>query len=756
MRHLPINGVQQFGLVSFVERSIYGALSCMTAQHLSSIQPIRRINRMGRSPVWVSAGMVLSLSGLWLMGTPSLAIAQPSSNSVLSAQASEAKTTTTLFVNPMNGNDATGDGSDRAPFKTITRALDVASANTVIQLAPGTYSTATGETFPIALKPRVTLQGDPATRGQAIVIQGGGSFASPSLGQQNITILGGANQASIVGVTITNPNSNGYGIQIESSSPTITNSTLSGNGRGGVVIVGSSASVIRDNFFSQNGESVRIQGNARPTVQENVFEQSKTGIAVSDMAAPLIVGNRITQNKTGISLDGQAQPQLRSNSVEGNEQFGLVAIAQSRPDLGSASDMDANFFRNNGQKDIALQTPSAPPAAQKPTAPPDSQTLERNEFPVPSPSVTPVTQQPQNSTPARSNDPGSVVVPVVAAPSIPAVPIVPFGDRAPMPTSNPSALPSQPKSLPSPKIVPAPVESSAPSPGITSTAFPMPSALSGANRTAEAARPMQVIQLESTSESSTPALRRILTPPVVPNSTPPASVTPFPTPPLASQEITAPPRVFPRLSTAPVISPRLPIGVMPQIPAPLAPLPGVMPLPARAIALPVPKPDAAAIVAPRPVMIPVPLPEGDRVSPVPVRAAKPILSPLSPLPMANLPASTNSGNLLPVPNASPPLGNVSGMPKVYSMGSGRQPAPGMIPITPENAGFVVVKYRVVVVATDNSQQEQLRAIVPDAFPVVYRGQRLMQAGAFGDRAKADELVASLNTQGLQAIIEPLR
>jgi cell division septation protein DedD len=100
------------------------------------------------------------------------------------------------------------------------------------------------------------------------------------------------------------------------------------------------------------------------------------------------------------------------------------------------------------------------------------------------------------------------------------------------------------------------------------------------------------------------------------------------------------------------------------------------------------------------------------------------------------------------------LGNIGDMPKVYSVRN-RQPAPG-VPITPENAGFVVVKYRVIVVATDNTQQEQLRAIVPDAFPAVYRGQRVMQAGAFGDRSKANELVASLNVQGLQAIIEPLR
>ncbi|NJP09418.1 MAG: DUF1565 domain-containing protein [Leptolyngbyaceae cyanobacterium RU_5_1] len=65
-----------------------------------------------------------------------------------------------LYVDPIHGNNGTADGSDRAPFKTITHALQVAQPNTVILLASGTYSAETGESFPIALQPRITIKGN--------------------------------------------------------------------------------------------------------------------------------------------------------------------------------------------------------------------------------------------------------------------------------------------------------------------------------------------------------------------------------------------------------------------------------------------------------------------------------------------------------------------------------------------------------------------------------------------------------------------
>ena len=51
-----------------------------------------------------------------------------------------------LYVNPTSGND-TASGTQSAPFKTLTRATQQASAGTTIRLVPGTYSATSGELF---------------------------------------------------------------------------------------------------------------------------------------------------------------------------------------------------------------------------------------------------------------------------------------------------------------------------------------------------------------------------------------------------------------------------------------------------------------------------------------------------------------------------------------------------------------------------------------------------------------------------------
>jgi hypothetical protein len=90
--------------------------------------------------------------------------------------------TPTLYVNAITGNDAQGNGSEAAPLRTLTQALKIATPSTVIRLAPGTYSAATGELFPLLLKPGVIVQGNAETRGQAIVVRGGGCGFRQSLG----------------------------------------------------------------------------------------------------------------------------------------------------------------------------------------------------------------------------------------------------------------------------------------------------------------------------------------------------------------------------------------------------------------------------------------------------------------------------------------------------------------------------------------------------------------------------------------------
>jgi parallel beta-helix repeat protein len=257
-----------------------------------------------------------------------------------------------LFVNPSVGDDTGGNGSERAPLKTITEALRVATPNTVIMLSPGTYSTETGEVFPLILKPGVSIQGDAPNKGSGITIQGGGEYLSRSFGGQNVTIIG-ANQGRLTGVTVTNSNPRGYGLWIESSNPVIAENTFTGNTQDGISVTGKGSATINKNYFHQNGANgITIGGNSQPQVRENVFENTGFGINITQNAAPVVVGNQIQDNRSGILVQANARPILRNNLIQGNKEDGLVAIAQAMPDLGNATEVGKNEFRNNARYDI--------------------------------------------------------------------------------------------------------------------------------------------------------------------------------------------------------------------------------------------------------------------------------------------------------------------------------------------------------------------------------------------------------------------
>lgn len=257
-----------------------------------------------------------------------------------------------LFVNPSTGNNTSGNGSESAPLQTITQALRVASGNTMIMLAPGTYSADTGEVFPLNLKPGVVIQGDSLSKGQGITIRGGGRYLSRSFGGQNVTVVG-ANKSELSGVTITNSNPRGYGLWIESSNTVVTNNTFTGNTQDGVSLAGSSEATIRQNHFHRNGANgITIGGNSQPEVLENVFDQTGFGINITQNAAPFVALNQIQNNRSGIIVQANARPMLRNNLIQGNREDGLVAIAQAIPNLGTIAEPGGNEFRNNTRHDI--------------------------------------------------------------------------------------------------------------------------------------------------------------------------------------------------------------------------------------------------------------------------------------------------------------------------------------------------------------------------------------------------------------------
>ena len=153
---------------------------------------------------------------------------------------------TTVYVNPETGSN-TNPGTATEPFKTITHALSQASAGTLIQLRVGHY---TEETFPLRVPAGVKLVGNEGSKGKDIMITGG-KQVSTSDGNQSLTIRLEAD-GQVRGVTVSNPETRGTGIWIESGNPTVANSTLLNCKREGIRIMGSAKPLLDSNILTGN------------------------------------------------------------------------------------------------------------------------------------------------------------------------------------------------------------------------------------------------------------------------------------------------------------------------------------------------------------------------------------------------------------------------------------------------------------------------------------------------------------------------
>jgi len=262
-------------------------------------------------------------------------------------------TASSIYVNPQIGQDSPGEGGAQAtPYKTITYALRLAQPGTVIQLAPGKYNKDSGEQFPLLIKQGVTLHGDDKSKGQSILIIGSGIFISPTFARQNITIRADGN-STISGVTVTNPENRGTGIWVESTNPTITNSTFTNSIREGIFLTGTANPKIENNLFIQNqGNGVSVAKSAQGEIRNNLFENTGFGLAIGGTSTPLVVENQIRQNKDGLYISESAKPVLRRNVIEKNTQDGVVVTVDALPDLGTNANPGGNLITNNTCHDL--------------------------------------------------------------------------------------------------------------------------------------------------------------------------------------------------------------------------------------------------------------------------------------------------------------------------------------------------------------------------------------------------------------------
>ncbi|MBD2204273.1 DUF1565 domain-containing protein [Calothrix sp. FACHB-1219] len=340
----------------------YRGFEILSAKYLSSV--------FGSSPTShlpLRAGLTTALviaTGLILPGAVN---ADPSPQKAMSTTgyayapnliAQVPATGTVIYVNPANGADTAGGGTQAAPFKTITFALSQAQAGTVIQLAAGTYNQQSGETFPLLMKPGITLRGDEASKGQTVIVTGGGFYTSRTFARQDITILA-ENNTAIAGLTITNPNTRGTAVWVESTNPLITNNTFTKSVRDGVFVTGTGNPKIENNIFVQNtGNGISVTRSAQGEIRNNLFQDTGFGIAIGGASTPLVVENQIIQNQDGLFISETAKPVLRKNIIQNNKRDGLVATISALPDLGTTENPGGNLIRNNTRYDVHNATTS--------------------------------------------------------------------------------------------------------------------------------------------------------------------------------------------------------------------------------------------------------------------------------------------------------------------------------------------------------------------------------------------------------------
>lgn len=272
----------------------------------------------------------------------------PMVTTAVHAQATE----TMIYVNPDRGNDGSATGSREQPYQTLTDALANAQRNTVIKLAPGTYSEETGEQFPIIVRKAVEIRGTPSNQGIEVKIEGGGLFNSPTGAGQNVGLALLAD-ATLTGVTVTNQRDRGHGVWVEGASPTVTQNSFRRNDSTGLSVNGFGKPRISDNYFYSNaGNGMVIYGRSEPIVENNTFERTGFGISIAETAKPQLLGNEIKHNRIGVVVEGKAQPLLRNNTIALSHEQGLVAISNSRPNLGTDKQPGGNIFRRNREEAI--------------------------------------------------------------------------------------------------------------------------------------------------------------------------------------------------------------------------------------------------------------------------------------------------------------------------------------------------------------------------------------------------------------------
>lgn len=268
-----------------------------------------------------------------------------------------------LYVST-SGNDATGDGTEQNPYRTISQALSASTGTPeAIFVGPGTYDDATGgESFPLQLNPGTALVGlgannssiidstsssDPVISGnvgasvQYFTVRvcdatgisdtiGGGSPAptlinnvllddleavQPGCGPLPAITLGANSTVSNTRIK----NSWSDGISITGGNPTISFTAVYNSTYSGIAVTGGNPTITNNNIVggSAFGDGISVAGGA--LIDNNTINGltlMTNGILITS-GTPTISNNTITNSITGIFVSDGA-PVISGNMIDHN------------------------------------------------------------------------------------------------------------------------------------------------------------------------------------------------------------------------------------------------------------------------------------------------------------------------------------------------------------------------------------------------------------------------------------------------------
>ncbi len=214
------------------------------------------------------------------------------------------------FVDAESGSDLSGDGSQAAPWRTVSHALSqVSGPNAEIRVASGRYDESIGEVFPLTMKPGVSLRG-----------VGYETTILWSNGQNSVVLFPEASFTQgtfISGFKITNGT---QGIRIvgrggNGSAPTIRENWITANIEMGV--------------YSRSADNKRIYAIVRDNVISNNGNHGIYGYVAEGARVDLsIENNRIVDNQgwgvwyTNPGYPVTTYPQFSNNVIAGNADGG--------------------------------------------------------------------------------------------------------------------------------------------------------------------------------------------------------------------------------------------------------------------------------------------------------------------------------------------------------------------------------------------------------------------------------------------------